>query len=191
VVTLVLGVLVGGFGLALVTGLVALLRGRRTHKRGMALAAVGMVLTALWGAGITYVSLDVLSKPVARDAAGNVVRRGEVLVTSLRVGDCIEKWAVTNQVGRITVIPCTSNHDAEVFRTFTATGTGKFPGDKAVTDEATTQCVATAKTALKPDDAKKAKLAFLKPVEASWAKGQKQVTCVATMPAPLGRSVRK
>jgi hypothetical protein len=155
------------------------------------LAAIGMLLTAAWGVAGAYLYLNVLSKPVARNAQGVVVRRGDVLVTSLRVGDCIEKWATTTTVGNVTVVPCTTNHDAEVYYTFTATGGSTYPGDKTVTDEATTQCLAKAKTALKAADAKTAKVAFLKPVDASWKGGQKQVTCVAKLPAALGRSVRK
>jgi hypothetical protein len=185
------GPLAGGCGLALILGLVALMRTRSGKRRGSVLAVIGIVLAAAWGAGAAYVYLQVINKPEARDSAGKVVRKGDVPVTSLKVGECIEKWEVTNTIGTVTILPCTSNHDAEVFHTFTATGSDKFPGDKAVTDEATTQCVAKAKTALKPDDLKKAKIAFLKPVEASWGKKEKQITCVAKMDAPLGRSVRK
>ena len=190
VVSLVLGFLGGGLGLIL--GLVALLRIRRTGKRGAPLAVGGIVLAVAWAALVGYVYVAVINAPQARDTPGGpVVRRGEVLVTDLRVGDCIEKWAVSNSIGKVTVVPCTFNHDAEIFHTFTAGGAGAFPGDKAVTDEANTQCTTKAKTGLKPDDLKTAKIAFLKPVQASWDKNEKQVTCVATTPAPLGRSIRK
>jgi len=190
IVTLVLGFLGGAGGLALITGLVALLRMRSTHKRGTALAVAGMLLGTAWLGLGAYVYLEVLSKPVARDASGVVVRRGDVAVTDLRVGDCIEKWTVGNQVGSVVAVPCTTNHDAEVFFTMTATGGAKYPGDAAVTTQATTQCLAKVKTGLKAADAKTAKVAFFKPVADSWAKGQKQITCVAKLPAPLGRSVR-
>ena len=185
-----LGALAGGTGLALILGLIALIRCRGGRRRGTAFAVTGMVLAALWGAGAAYAIL-VNSAPEARDTTGKVVRRGDVPVTTLKVGDCIEKWSVAGSVGDVTVVPCTTNHDAEVFHTFTATGGDKFPGDTPVGSEAATQCLAKAKTALKPDDAKKAKTAFFKPVSASWGKGQKQVSCIAVMPAPLGRSVRK
>jgi hypothetical protein len=190
VVTLVIG-LIPGVGLSLLLGLIALLRLRSTHKRGALLAVIGMVAGTAWVAFEAYVYLEVLSKPVARDAKGVVVRKGDVLVTTLRTGDCIEAWAIKNAIGSVTVVPCTMNHDAEVFYTFTATGGKDFPTDKAVTGEATTQCVAKSKTSLSPADLKTAKVAFLKPVEASWKKNEKQITCVAKLASPLGRSVRK
>jgi hypothetical protein len=184
------GTLAGLGGLAMLLGLIALIRCRGGRRRGAALAVVGMVLAALWGAGAA-VAVVLNSSPEARDTSGKIVRKGDVDVTSLKVGDCLEKLTAANQVGKVTGLPCTSNHEGEVFHTFTAAGGDKFPGDKPVTDEAGTQCVEKAKTALKPDDAKKAKVAFLKPVEAGWGKGQKQITCVAVMPAALGRSVLK
>jgi len=187
---IMLGVLGGGTGLALVLGLVALVRCRGGRRRGAPLAVLGIVLAALWGAGSAYTIFE-NTQPEARDASGKVVREGSVPVTSLKVGECIKKWATATSVGDVTILPCTSNHDAEVFHTFTATGSDKFPGDQAVGTEAATQCLEKAKTALKPDDLKKAKTAYFKPVEASWGKNQKQITCIAVMPAALGRSVRK
>jgi hypothetical protein len=185
-----LGSLGGATALALLLGLISLIRCRGGRRRGAPLAVAGMVLAALWGAGSAYAVLQ-NSAPEARDAAGKIVRKGEVDVTSLKVGDCLEKLTAANQVGKVTGLPCTTNHEAEVFHTFTAAGDDKFPGEAEVTKEANAQCVEKAKTLLKPDDAKKAKVAFLKPVEAGWKKGQKQVTCVAVMPAALGRSIRK
>jgi hypothetical protein len=185
-----LGSLGGTAALALLLGLIGLIRCRGGRRRGAPLAVIGMVLAVLWGAGSAFAVLQ-NSAPEARDASGKIVRKGDVEVTSLKVGDCLEKLAAANQVGKITALPCTSNHEAEVFHTFTAGGGDKFPGEQAVKDEATTQCLEKAKTALKPDDAKKATVAYLKPIEAPWGKNQKQLTCVAVMPAPLGRSVRK
>ena len=188
--TVLLSTLGGLGGLALVLGLISLVRCRGGRRRGAGLAVTGIVLAAVWGAGAAAVVV-LSNKPEARDASGKVVREGDVPVTSLKVGECIKKWAVAGTVGDVTVLPCTMNHDAEVFHTFTATGTDKFPGDAAIVGEAATQCLEKAKTALKPDDLKKAKTAYFKPVEAGWGNKQRQIACVAVMPAALGRSIRK
>jgi hypothetical protein len=188
VVTLVLGVL-GGIGLTVILGVIALLRIRTTHKRGAALAVIGMILPFITVIGGFVIYNKVLPGVAVRDASGKIVQPGDVAVTTLRIGDCIEHWATSNTVGTVKGVPCTASHDAEVFHTFTMAGTA-YPGDAQVTAQATTQCQGKVKTAVKAADAKTARVALITPVASSWKRGDKQVACVAVASAPLTRSVR-
>lgn len=191
VATLVTGVLLGGGGLALILGLAALISIRRSRLRGTGLAVIGMVFTLFWGAAAYLVNESVLSKPSVRDANGVIVHKGDVRVDQLRTGDCLEKWATSDKVGKVTGVPCITAHDAEVFHTFGLGGIA-FPGDPEVTKLATTGCLDASKTKIKDADLKNVKIALLKPLESSWNKKDHRVTCVAVQNSgTITRSVRK
>jgi hypothetical protein len=188
-----LGVLVGGAGLSLILGLVAFLRLRTSGKRGRGLAIFGMVMTVVWAAAITVVYVAVLSKPPLRDENGVVARKGDVKVDKLRIGDCLESWSTSTSLNTVIVVPCTQPHNAEVFHTFALQGTDKeYPGDGIVREQSTTTCLDKAKTAVKPDDLKNAKVAVIKPVAVSWKKGLHGVTCLTVQNSgSISRSIRK
>lgn len=188
--TLVIGVLLGGLGLALVLGVVALVSIRRTARRGTGLAVAGMVLSVLWiGAGFA-VYQAVLSQPPLRDANGVIIRKGDVPVDQLRIGDCLEKWSTSDKVGKVAAVPCTTAHDAEVFHTFDITGEA-YPGDQEVTKQGTSGCLATSTTAIKAADLKNAKVALLKPIESSWKQNDHTITCLAVQNSgTITRSIR-
>jgi hypothetical protein len=189
VVTFVLGVL-GAIVVTVILGAIALVRIRSSHKRGAALAVIGMILPFLWvGAGY-LIYTKVLPTVAVRGADGKISEAGDLAVNDLRIGDCIEKWATADAVGTVRVVPCTASHDSEVFHTFVPPGDKTYPGDDSITAQATTQCVDKAKTALKPADAKTARVALITPRQASWGRGEKQVACIAVSPAALTRSIR-
>jgi hypothetical protein len=146
------------------------------------------VLAVLWGGGSVLGDAEG-AEPGPRDATGKVVRKGLVGVTSLAVGECVETWVVTSTARKVTVLPCSMRHDAEIIHTFTATGGDTYPGDGAISAQAGAQCLAAARTAVTPGDLAKASIAYLAPLGASW-KSQRRIACVAVMPAPLSRSVR-
>jgi hypothetical protein len=192
VASLIVG-LIGGVLLSAILGIVALIRIRRTGQRGKPLAIIGILLSVLWAIAIAGVVLFVARTSATRGPDGHVTERGAVLVTQLRVGDCVEKWSTAStvgQVGSVTVVPCTVSHDAEIFLTYAVPGTA-FPGDRQVTAAATTQCLAGSKTALKPAELAKASIAYLKPLASSWAKGDRNVVCVAVSKTPVTHSIHK
>lgn len=190
VATLGLGVFLGGAGLALVTGAVALLRLRTSRKRGQGLAVSGMVLAVAWTALGALVYTNVLSRPPLRDATGKVTRRGDIAVTQLLVGDCIERWTSTAKIDKVTVVPCTTAHNAEVFHTFDVTGKD-FPGDGPISEQASTQCLDNLKTTIKEVDRKTIQLAVYKPIATSWKHGEHAVACVAVQSSgTISRSIR-
>jgi hypothetical protein len=173
-----LGALIVTAAAALVTGALALSRLRTSNERGKGLAVGGMVLAVAWVALAALVYVNVLSQPPLRDGKGVVTRKGDLAVTQLQVGDCIEKWALSTEVSKVTVVPCTTAHDAQVFHAFKVTGT-EFPGDGPIRDQASTQCSDKLKTTIKEADRKKIQLAVFKPIAASWKRGEHGVACVA------------
>jgi hypothetical protein len=190
VTTLGLGLLGGAGGLALVTGVVALLRLRTSRKRGRGLAIGGMVLTVAWAALAALVYVNVLSQPPLRDAAGTVTRKGDIAVTKLRTGDCIENWTPTTEVGKVTVVPCATAHNAEVFHTFDVAGKD-FPGDGPIREQSSTQCLDSLKKTITEADRKNIKVAVFKPIAASWQRGEHNVACVAVQnDGTVTRSIR-
>jgi hypothetical protein len=185
-----LGLLIVTAIAALVTGALALARLRNSSERGKGLAVGGMVLAVAWVALSALVYVNVLSKPPLRDGNGKVTRKGDLAVTQLQVGDCIEKWAATTEVGKVTVVPCATAHNAEVFHTFEVTG-NEFPGDGPIRDQSSTQCLDKLKTPVAEADRKKIKIAVFKPIATSWKRGEHAVACVAVQSeGTLTRSIR-
>ncbi|HEX2805028.1 MAG TPA: septum formation family protein [Kineosporiaceae bacterium] len=192
VASLIVG-LIGGVVISAVLGIIALIQIRRRGQRGKRLAITGILLTVFWALVIAGAVVLIARSTATRGADGHVTERGSVLVTQLRVGDCVEKWSTAStvgQVGSVTVVPCTTSHDAEIFLTYAVPGT-TFPGDRQVTAAATTQCLAGSKTALKPAELAKAQIAYLKPLASSWTKGDRNVICVAVSKTPVTHSIHK
>jgi hypothetical protein len=149
------------------------------------------VLPVVWAVVITVVYVAVLSKPPLRDANGVVTRKGDVKVDKLRIGDCVENWSTSTSINEVIVVPCTQPHNAEVFHTFDLEGKD-YPGDGIVREQSTTTCLDKAKTAVKPDDLKNAKVALLKPGAVSWKRGLHTVTCLTVQNSgSISRSIRK
>jgi len=175
---------------ALITGALALVRLRSSNERGKGLAVGGMVLAVAWMTISALVYVNVLSQPPLRDANGKVIHKGNLAVTQLRTGDCLEKWTPTTEVGKVTVVPCTAAHNAEVFHTFDVTGK-EFPGDGPIRDESSTQCLDKLKTTIKETDRKSIQVAVFKPIATSWKRGEHAVACVAVQSTgTLTRSIR-
>jgi Septum formation/Domain of unknown function (DUF4190) len=189
VITLVLGV-IGGVGIAPLVGVIALIQIRRTGQRGRALAVIGIILGLVWTALLGVVVYVAVSGSAARDAAGTVIEQGSMLVQDVRAGDCVQHWGAVTTVGTVTVVPCARSHDAEVISTFPLQGTA-FPGDQQITTQATTRCLASAGSTLTSAARARVRVAYVKPLEASWGQGDHIVACVAVSTSgPLTGSLR-
>jgi hypothetical protein len=115
----VLGIL-GGSLLAIVFGIVGFRRAGRTGKKGRVMAAWGTSLGLLWLCGIIVAaSLGVLLDP-QRASDGGFAERGKILWSDLQTGDCVEADP-GNGAHLVTVLPCESPHEVEVFDRFTST----------------------------------------------------------------------
>lgn len=73
-----------------------------------------------------------------RDADGDIVESGEVGAFRLQVGDCVTGVA-TGEVSSLTGVPCTAEHELEVFHSFDLLG-NDYPGEDAVIEQAQTGC---------------------------------------------------
>lgn len=97
-------------------------------RRGLAviaLVAAGMVLT-----GCSVIS-DILPQPSQPDATTQPVAAGsESDGSSLAVGDCLND-SVDNAFARVRTVPCSQEHDYEVFDEFEIPG-DEYPDDDAV-----------------------------------------------------------
>lgn len=132
-------------------------------------------------------------------AAGAVVLAGcaggspQVEVTStpdtavdavdLAVGMCILDESTATTVTSVEVVPCTAQHDAEVYATILLAD-GPFPGADAISGSAVDQCavqfanfvgVAFANSALTYE--------FYAPSETTWGAGDREVLCLVRDPA--------
>jgi hypothetical protein len=184
--------LLGAGPLAVVLSLVALSRVRRTRRPGRGLALAALVLGT-----VETVVLLVVAAVLVLSAAGHgidsTLRRASagsatagVLTDSsqLRLGDCLNLPPDDQAtVSSVRVLPCSSPHDGEVYLVDALPEAGEFPGDAATGNEADDRCqagyatfvgVAFADSSLDYDD-------FL-PSRASWAQGDRAVTCVISDP---------
>jgi hypothetical protein len=170
--------LIGGVGISVVLGVVALLQIRRKGQRGKPLAVIGIALSLVWILVAAGVYIFFARTTAQRDPTGKVKEAGQVLVTDLRTGDCLEKWTPATKTDQVGLAPCTSTHAAQVFKTFTVAGT-TFPGDRQLKATANKDCPAALKAAVKPGEDAKVKVGYFLPPEGSWAAGHHDVVCIA------------
>jgi len=79
--------------------------------------AVGAALAGVMLLGATACSLVA---PAYRDADGQVTATASIGITSLKTGDCV--YNVSNlgdQITKVQVVPCSSEHEGEVYATET------------------------------------------------------------------------
>ena len=189
VAALIVG-LIGGIGISIVLGVVALLQIPRKGQRGKPLAIAGIALSVVWVLVIAGVYFVFARSTAHRDPKGNVTEAGQVLVTDLRTRDCLQKWAPATKTDQVDLTPCTSTHGAQVFKTFTVAGT-TFPGDRQLKATANKDCPAALKAAVKPGEDAKVKVGYFLPPEASWNNGHHDVVCVAVSNTPGSVSILK
>jgi hypothetical protein len=182
--------------LALVTGLVALvpiavaagigsLVGiRRTGRRGHGMAMAGLCLSAAWvicAAAVGTVGLVThgFHKPVT-------VKYREAAVFKLQEGDCVN----SPNAQLVSVLPCSTPHQAEVFATFSLSGS-VWPGTSAVATEASSGCASRLNDYLNPQLTISLSQSYVFPDQVAWTSGTRTVVCeVRASSGDLTGSVR-
>jgi hypothetical protein len=150
------------------------------------LAVVGVVLGVIALVGIAVGVLAVLNHHVHKKT---VVTYRPAAVYRLRPGDCVDSGG--NGLS-FTLLSCSKPHSAEVFATFTLTGSS-WPGDTAVQQDAGNGCADRLGAYLNPQLAN-AGLAqeYIYPDKSAWQDGERSVVCEVSSPTgPLTGSVRK
>ncbi|MFD0317091.1 DUF4190 domain-containing protein [Streptomyces flavalbus] len=178
IASLVFGVLCLLPGVGLVLGVVALAQIRRRGERGKALAVTG---TALSSAGVLLWAL-ILGTGAATSFWEGVkegVRDGGSF--SLDEGDCFDtpSGSLQGVTYDVDTVPCSGEHDGEVFATITLPD-GGYPGDDRLTGIADERCYSlmgdyALDSWAVPDDVD---VYYLSPTSQSWRLGDREITCV-------------
>jgi hypothetical protein len=110
----------------------------------------------------------------------------EASVFKLHEGDCID----TRDGQQVTVVPCNTAHDAEVFGTFPLTG-AQWPGTTAIAQRASSGCGELLSGYLNPQLAISLAQTYVYPNQGDWKAGTKTVICeVRAASGQLSQSVR-
>ena len=189
IASFVLG-LVGIVLLSVIFGIIALRQIPRRRQRGRGLAIAGLAVSGGWV--VLLVSLILLSTatpPVKQSATGPTETPSAgpsgtqtTNVFSLHTGECFQNPPASQTVlgiTYVTVVPCTTTHNAQVFVQFAAPASGSYPGSAALKREADKGCHARiAKTVQMSKITHTMTLRYLYPLPASWAGGHRTITCL-------------
>ncbi|MDX6199384.1 MAG: hypothetical protein QOJ79_2535 [Actinomycetota bacterium] len=177
VAALVLGILPVCVGvLGIVFGIIALIRIAGTAKRGRGMAIAGIVCGALWIVGVAAALLIGATVGPDRDRMGTVTSEGDVGVTHLQVGDCIESAPVA-LVRTVHVVPCLHAHAAEVFARFNMVG-NDYPGAAQVSRYAAGGCQTRITSYVGTAAQDRYDVLYLAPTSRFWSRGDRNVTCL-------------
>ncbi|MEV1063257.1 DUF4190 domain-containing protein [Streptomyces sp. NPDC050263] len=178
IASLVLGILCFLPAVGLVLGIVALVQIKRKGERGKGMAIAGSILSsvglALWVLALATGGASEFWEGFKEGASGNSS-------FSLAKGDCFDVPGKTfdEDVYDVDKVPCSGEHDAEVFASVPLTGSD-YPGDGHVTDVADDKCYDLHDTyAMDPwaltDEVD---VYYLTPTSESWEWGDREITCV-------------
>lgn len=183
VVALVTGVL-ALVPIAVACAIAALVGIRRTGRRGHGMAIAALFASAAWvimgGAVGTVAALTHgFKKPVT-------IKYHESAVFKLREGDCVS----TTNGQLVTVLPCTTPHQAEVFATFTLPASA-WPGTAALRQDASSSCASRLTAYINPQLAISLAQSYVYPNKVAWTAGTRTVICeVRAASGQLTGSVR-
>jgi len=182
ITSLVLGILCFLPAVGLILGVIALGQIKRRGERGKGLAVGGMVMSSI---GVVVLVLALATggaadfwggfKDGARDAGGNG------LTFSVDKGECFDSQggSLEGTAYDVDKVPCSGDHQAEVFANFKLKG-GSYPGDDKISKTADDRCYALQHSYAMdswavPDDVD---VYYFTPTPDSWRLGDREVTCM-------------
>ena len=172
---LVLGILgllssfVGGI-LAIIFGIVALVRIRKTGSRGRAMAITGIVLGVMW----TGVSVLLIVLGVHAASYGNIGR--------LQAGACFDNTQPGQVATQVQFLSsCTQPHNGQVVGTFALSGS-TWPGTLAVRQQASAACAAMLGSVLRQHALSGVQVLNYTPDQQAWSSGDRSASCVLLDP---------
>jgi hypothetical protein len=157
--------------LAIVFGVVALVRSRKSGTRGKVMASIGIVLGVIW------IGLTVLFIVAAVNGANN----GSI--GSVRTGGCFDssqRGAISAQVH---FTSCTQPHNGQVVGTFVLSGGSTWPGQPVISHEASTGCSDMLSGVLQQHSLGSGiRWLYYYPDSQSWSSGDRSASCVLMDP---------
>jgi Septum formation len=149
------------------------------------LAMVGIILGVLALVGVAVGALAVITHGFRPKT---VITYKPAAVFGLRPGECVNS---TGNGLKVTVLSCTTPHDAEVFATYSLPA-GAWPGASAVQQDAGDGCASRLDSYLNPQLATAALTQeYVYPNQAAWQAGERTVVCeVRAISGQLTGSVR-
>ncbi len=164
---------------AVVLAIIVLAQSRDGRPRGKGMAIAALVICALWVVGLIVAAVAVVNTKADRDSSGAVVDEGHVLVTSIRVGDCLVDEPSESFQLTVKVTPCSNPHREEAYANFDL-GDGTFPGQAEVDRLAEGGCVSRFEDYVGVTyDESELDVFFLRPLEDSWD-ADSGVTCMVS-----------
>jgi hypothetical protein len=118
-----------------------------------------------------------------RGSGGEITKAGDLEAKDLRVGDCFDlKDPASDEVGDVTAVPCTDEHEFELF--FAASlPEGEFPGDPAFKTYVQANCFPAFATFVgTPYDDSELDVYWLQPTDDGWRDGDRSVQCAVYHP---------
>lgn len=174
VATLIFGI-IGAVPIALILGVIALVRIASKGQRGRGLAVSGLVLSLLWTGGIAAAIYLLRPTEPERDAQGQITTPQSARPESLRVGDCVAKMK-EGEILNVQAQPCSKPNGGKVYAVFNLTA-GSWPGTAALDTTVQKECE-TRHKALKQPASKSAEFWSIQPTEDSWKLGDRRVVCL-------------
>jgi hypothetical protein len=179
--------LLGVILLSVIFGIVALTRIRRLRQRGRGLAIASLVLSGVWLlAIIAIIAIVVVARAnsaTRSTSSGKITHTGQLGAFALVTGDCFDNPVGARNLSRVTAIPCTQPHNAQVFAKFKLSGSQfSYPGTTAGAKLAASGCNSRISDIDKSKATNDMTIRFLIPLEASWIAGQRSVSCLIVNP---------
>ena len=140
-------------------------------------------------AGLLIAGAFVLASTVAgwyfnasRSPTGEIEKSSDLSVLDLRVGDCFDdKDPSADQTADVNAVPCTTEHEYEVFY-IRAMGDGSYPTDDAFDTYVTQNCDPAFGAYIgKAYDDSDLDIFYLPPTDDSWRSGDRTVKCAPTI----------
>jgi hypothetical protein len=184
--------------LGVIFGIVALKRIGTTRQRGKGLAIAGIVLSVAWvGVAVVLVvvagSLFGTATPTSPGVAASLspgASSQSVDPFTLTTGDCFDNPTPTaGQTQTVTAVvqtSCTAPHNAQIFATFSVSGSGQsYPGDAKMHSLASSGCTSRVQPSLNGSKLTASmSIRFLYPLQPAWLSGHRTISCIVYNPAP-------
>jgi putative regulator of septum formation/uncharacterized protein DUF4190 len=166
IAALIFGI-IGGVLLGFIFGFIALSQTKRTGQNGRGLALAGIILSAMWTIGVILAIIL-------------LVTTSAIPTTALQPGDCVNNLQDSTEVQSLPGVPCTQPHEGEVFAVFELPA-GDYPGDAAVGEQITNECVArlSSYSSSANQHSGNLRLVTIYPLEQDWNRGNRGVVCIA------------